>query len=164
MCARQWQKLPTEMLAGSLRGGRVTMYRRVGRGAQTPGRRMAGGGLGGAGGGRGVAGEEEGGGSLLAPCPSSSLSSSTKEKQKRQERMSADDNNNDGGSGRCLRQHWRWGGPSRTSSLASSSFSVVAREGGEERARGLETVAMHTPAAARTTAKPQVGGSGDGLR
>ena len=72
------------------------MYRRVGRGAQTPGRRMVGGGLGRAGGCGGVAWEEEASGVLLAPRPSSSLSSSTKEKRKRRERMSANDDDNSG--------------------------------------------------------------------
>ena len=144
------------------------MYRRVGRGAQTPGRRMAGGGLGGAGGGKGVAGEEEGSRVLLAPRPSSSLSSSTKEKRKRRERMSANDDDNSGrgdssgdvfvgiGVGVVPPERRPWHHP--------LFLLLPGRAGRRGRGGGLETAAMRTPAAVRITAKPRVGGSDDGLR
>ena len=134
------------------------------------GERGAGGGLGGAGGGKGVAGEEEGGVSLLAPRPSSSLSSSTKEKRKRRERTSADDDDDDGGGGGGGGRDVVVGvgvgvvPPERRPPRRPLFLLLPGRAGRRGRGGGLETAAMRTPAAARTTAKPWVGGSDDGLR
>ena len=132
------------------------------------GERGAGGGLGGAGGGKGVAGEEEGGVSLLAPRPSSSLSSSTKEKRKRRERMSANDDDNSG-RGDSSGDVFVGVGvgvvpPERRPRHHPLFLLLPGRAGRRGRGGGLETAAMRTPAAARTTAKPWVGGSDDGLR
>jgi hypothetical protein len=134
------------------------------------GERGAGGGLGGAGGGKGVAGEEEGGVSLLAPRPLSSLSSSTKEKRKRRERTSADDDDDDGGSGGGGGRDVVVGvgvgvvPPERRPPRRPLFLLLPGRAGRRGRGGGLETAAMRTPAAARTTAMPWVGGSDDGLR